>query len=569
MNTHNSPTPKPGKSEIISFILLVVLSAAVVAVWTLEKKIPGNQKNFIETAPAENPVDQNSERFNADTLPSPQAQEVIAPTHWARPVTKAVKKSGSGAAIAPPLPAHNIKSTENIINTAAGELITTEKNTRITIPPYAFVDARGNVVEGNVTVSYREYHSFMDIFLSGIPMESDNVMLESAGMIEINAAQNGEPVYVNPKNKIGVMLASASKEADYNLYFLDQKTMKWKQRDKSEMLLTNAPLSSYTEYIESPQSKVFLDSIERKFYFNRPRYPVEVVCRSDMRARKKFWFSRKHLSYVFDFSISRSQTMPPELKTLSGITWRYYGKDAQEVFMKLFELDKMPKQTVNSKVIVTGYSYVTEDLEAGPNDYQIHFAAGRTNISLSVVPVFRSKWSKNAFERKWKKYSEAYAVAKRNEEIRFSQFQLDTAAYFANNERYVARKVTTETAALRSFEVDNFGIWNCDRPIPDMPSTVIAEFIDEKGNPLEITTGYLVVKSRNTVYTVRDFRNFKFDPKAETLFWAVLPNDKLAIIYPKEFAKNQTTGNRCTFTMQIRDTALDNISSLKSALSFN
>jgi hypothetical protein len=294
-----------------------------------------------------------------------------------------------------------------------------------------------------------------------------------------------------------------------------------------------------------------------------------------MRARKKNWFSKKKLPETFDFriagTIAGTEKVPAELRALARMTWRYSGKDAQDVYLNLYELGEMPKRTRISKNF-RGNVYVTTDPYTGPGNYQVHIETGDMTVDIPVTPYFSSRRNASYFTRRWQKYSEAYNRARYEEQMRFEKFQADTMAYFASNERYQRysqQEFRAEAAALRSFTIDNFGIWNCDRPFPAAKSNVVAKFTDEQGNPLFITDGYLVLKSRNSVIPVNDFKKFPLVRGTEAIFWAVLPGNKLAIIYPQEFAKHKKEkGRKRTFEMQINNTALNDASELKSALSF-
>ena len=126
--------------------------------------------------------------------------------------------------INPPIPHLVQPAIATRVNANIGQNINTNHHSLINIPPRAFVDKNGHVVTGDVDVLYKEYYTPLDIFLSGIPMKYDsgaNEQLVSAGMIEITAMKNNEPLYVNKENKINVMLASLSGDPDYSIYYYD------------------------------------------------------------------------------------------------------------------------------------------------------------------------------------------------------------------------------------------------------------------------------------------------------------------------------------------------------------
>lgn len=101
-----------------------------------------------------------------------------------------------------------------------------ESGTRVWIPADALVDAQGNVVEGKVDISYREYHDPLDVMLSGIPMTYDSAdagyQFQTAGMFELQAVQRGREVFLKDGEKMRVDLQSMDEESAYNLYALDE-----------------------------------------------------------------------------------------------------------------------------------------------------------------------------------------------------------------------------------------------------------------------------------------------------------------------------------------------------------
>jgi len=76
-----------------------------------------------------------------------------------------------------------------------------KSGSKLVIPPKAFTSRSGEIVSGKVDIKYREYHDYVDFFVSGIPMRYDSAgveyILESAGMIEIYGEKNGERVEIS------------------------------------------------------------------------------------------------------------------------------------------------------------------------------------------------------------------------------------------------------------------------------------------------------------------------------------------------------------------------------------
>ena len=124
--------------------------------------------------------------------------------------------------IIPPISNLDIKKTYYSVNSKNDTSLNYESGSKISIPKNAFLDEKGNLIDGKVKIEYREFSNAFDIYLGGIPMEFDSggesMVFETAGMFEINATSNNKPVYVNPENKITIDMNSFEKGNQYNLY---------------------------------------------------------------------------------------------------------------------------------------------------------------------------------------------------------------------------------------------------------------------------------------------------------------------------------------------------------------
>ncbi|MCC5945388.1 MAG: hypothetical protein JJT94_10655 [Bernardetiaceae bacterium] len=88
------------------------------------------------------------------------------------------------------------------------QTISCKEGTRITIPPLAFVYADGSPVAAGtpVSVEVREYYKKSDIILCGLATHADNQILESGGMIYIEATAEGQKVQLAPSKNIEIAM---------------------------------------------------------------------------------------------------------------------------------------------------------------------------------------------------------------------------------------------------------------------------------------------------------------------------------------------------------------------------
>lgn len=72
-----------------------------------------------------------------------------------------------------------------------------KQGTSLTIKKNSFTDCEGSTVKGKVLVELKEIYTGKDMILSGLTTMSDKQILESGGMLYINATQNGKRICIN------------------------------------------------------------------------------------------------------------------------------------------------------------------------------------------------------------------------------------------------------------------------------------------------------------------------------------------------------------------------------------
>lgn len=139
--------------------------------------------------------------------------------------------------VQPPIPTADVPFKEYTVDAAQGDTLLYPSGSMVLLPPHAFVDKNGKPIEGKVQIKYREFTDPVDYFLSGIPMGYDSAgvhyTFESAGMCDIQALQNGQPVFVNKNAKPQINIATTNQDLAQNLYYLDTVSKQWINRGKS------------------------------------------------------------------------------------------------------------------------------------------------------------------------------------------------------------------------------------------------------------------------------------------------------------------------------------------------
>ena len=141
------------------------------------------------------------------------------------------------------------------ISANEGGIYEYESGSKLIVPAAAFETNGGDVVDGNIDIYYREMHDFVDFFLSGIPMTYDSAgvtySLESAGMIEIYAEQDGQRIRMRPGKTIDVELISEINGEDlnippqYNIYRLDTAAREWVYQNVDQIQITETVINDF------------------------------------------------------------------------------------------------------------------------------------------------------------------------------------------------------------------------------------------------------------------------------------------------------------------------------------
>lgn len=202
----------------------------------------------------------------------------------------------------PPIKGIDVERTNYTFNPTIENIITYPSGTKILIPANAFTDKNGAPVSGSVTLSYREFRDPLDFLVSGIPMKYDTAgevtNFESAGMFEMTASVNSEPLKLASDKKIDMNFASTSKDSTYNFYAFNDSTGNWQYLNKPKTVTASTkikfkgPTNAIVRYRNISQSPVNIydsTNFAQRFESNLHMYTYL----KDTTFNRKFTFGRK------------------------------------------------------------------------------------------------------------------------------------------------------------------------------------------------------------------------------------------------------------------------------------
>jgi len=450
--------------------------------------------------------------------------------------------------ITPPFDDVNVEYVNYSFKAENGDTIFHESGSILLFPANSMLDGDGNLVSGKVDIAYREFSDPVDFFLSGIPMNYDSAgvdyMFESSAMCEINASQEGKELFVNPENKPEVNLTSRNASNEQNLYYLDEETKCWVNKGKDEI----------TQVIQN--SEEGNTNNHKTNEGDLPQAPVK---------------PRKPNGKSPQFVLEVDPESVPELKTYNELVFEiheddnsYKASDGNELWedVKMKPGKKAGTYFVTFINATRSVTYLTRPVFEGKNYDQ---AISEFNDKQDQYETLK----KNRLEKEDKFAQEVAAINAqnkkfdsinkiRNERLRLLQerrkleFDSLKSIMLANarireqklREREAlntySRKIGAE--AIRTFQLEKFGIWNCDQPIFNGNSIqVIAKFKDESGKELQLPYKTLVYSSVNGI---RMFNSDQIETiaRTENMIWGVLAKEqKFVYVSASEFDKAKIT----------------------------
>jgi hypothetical protein len=458
-------------------------------------------------------------------------------------------EAGNPPFINPPVAQADIKTTTYVIDAGRDSNITYTSGSKIHIPANAFTDENGKPVDGKVDLNYREFKKVSEVFIAGIPMTYDSAgeqfHFETAGMMEISATQNGKPLKTNPNAFITVDMVSANNEDKFNTYYLDTTDKKWKYLAQQNYNQPTATQPSNTENAATEPSTPEPD----KAIINELKKTQNEIAKLEQQkpVEPKAVNKDKHR-----FNIKVDEKEFPEIAIYSNMKFEVADKNYDAKKAQVLWEDISMKRIDNSL------------------NYEITFSNARENYKVIATPVFADKDLKSAqkiYDQKFKEYQAKLAQRKADEaklkaevearaKLVEEKIKQEIAEQAERRRKYEAKLAQTDLV-YRTFQVADFGIWNCDCPnrLP-AGATVIAKLQDAKTKEaLNIQYCYLVEKGRNAMFTYypTSLNGFKFDPTKENMIWAITNDLKVAVMKPAEFKAAQKTSG----TMQLELNVVD------------
>ena len=504
----------------------------------------------------------------------------------------------------PPLKNVQSKFASIKVDANNGGIYEYENGSRLIVPKAAFRNDRGRLISGEVEIKYREFHDFVDFFLSGIPMEYDSAgtkyQLESAGMMEIYAEQNGERLELVPEKAIDIELVSNisipkdGSKPNYNIYQLDKDKRNWvyKTVDDIEILETLADAQFTGEEELTPEE------FKTKQLQNLKEKKISELAKIDAsipkvpKPLKPKRANENAITFEFDFGAfnnnrpsannAEEQAIIDTKNDMDNLRNQWEGTIWQ---IKPGEESKLDNNT--AKIIWDEEKSQLKQIS--DRDYELTLTNGIQTVKLLVNPVLSPEDYEKAlleFNRKFATYKKE--MAKRESQLAQQKLALEEklaqekllidkeyeqriAFYKSKGRNDQASDLMIRQKIVNRFKVRNFGIWNCDRPLPPYIHMLKGDFTDKHHQSLNNQTAYIVNKSQNTLsrFFARKGASVRFNSNYKNMMWLITKDNKLALFEPKQFEAIQKNKGKYTFVMDVKTADIESEEDLRKLLNFD
>jgi len=396
-----------------------------------------------------------------------------------------------------PLPGADVPYSEYAVMAEKGDTIFYPSGSILLFPPNAFSDKAGNIIRGEVKLAYRELTEPIDFFLAGIPMSFDSsgrhYAYQSGGMFELKAFKNGIPVFVNPAAKPFIALVGTGNEVISQVYFLDTVQRKWiskgmavvGQRDAAGAQPSSAgnPAGSAGNILTVPVKPLLPSG-------NKPQIVIEVVPGSfpELMVYNNLKFELQDAAKSWDPKHADEEWSEIVLK-----------RTAEEGLYSITFGNKSKTVTYKARPVLEGKDYedAVKIFEAKQKDYVKAHTQRLEKESLAKERQIKAAQKNREEEIKLQAENEQTKKINALIEARNRQIEAQNERIVAENKRIAAGNKRVEI--FYGFQLDGFGVWNCDR-LSNMNAVGLrVRYVDAAGREIYISNSTTALKIFNTL----------------------------------------------------------------------
>ena len=433
-------------------------------------------------------------------------------------------------------PSDNLKIPYQIykVNPNNAQTIVLEKS-KLIIPSHSFLDSINNIIKDTVIIKIKVMNDPVDFILSGVPMEYDSAGLtytfESGGMIEVIGTDlNNTPISIN--NKITIQFDANKNTKDFNFYELDATKGEW------NYLISNTLIKEEKEF-EADKTHSFNTtdwqaSFRTQNIANQKwkRAEEEVVIHQKKKPNSPN--KVKNASQTFTLDIDKNQF--PEL---ASFTQQQFEPAASNLDPSIYNTEWTSIKLREHKKGIS---------------YQLILQNSSTIKTLIAKPVYEGKqWAKaqHIYSDKFARYTAILEQKEEKAKTLKEDYEKKKKQFDAIDElKGKVKEITKKVAISLAAPIQNFGIFNFDRPLLNRPKSDIPptkdkevkvkeqpKFADINGKEFDFEKIYVVESKQNAcfAYDLKKSPYFSYNENATISIIGFNDGKELVLINNKDF----------------------------------
>ncbi len=438
--------------------------------------------------------------------------------------------------IAPPLPHIKIPEQKTLLNSNLADTLEFESGATAYIPSQAFADDRGRLIEGEVKLVWKEMKDPVDFFLAGIPMTYDSAgktyQLESAGMIEVYGIHQGRKVQLAPGKQIAVELITTasfdpSNLEDFQVYQLDTQARNWVHQEAQLNItkLSEQGKKSIAPALRQLETDYAADLAQLEAGFPELVPPIP---------------SLAHTGNLLNFKL------PMETQVVGDNPRARQLIQQQVIWVVLPENGEL-----DERMFDVAWKYALKQLN--PRTYELQMRNGDTYRSLLITPLL------NGSDLQQAQLAYRDALERYNQQIKERERELASARQALKDTYEAERRELEASASLNTqlpfqiqsrFIIEEFGIWNVDRPLLSPKTEKGVRFVDQNGLTYNQQAAYAASKNQNTLFELYTGQgeSTTLPDSNDPVIWLITPEGRLAVHRPEDKPGKLVNG---TFTLKV------------------
>lgn len=416
----------------------------------------------------------------------------------------------SKPAIAVPYPSLKPQAEDLHVSARNGGIVKTRHGSFIEVPPMAFVNASGIPVQDTVTLKMEEFHDATSILLSGITMH----YTDASG-----TAQEFESA--------GMFQIEGQTANGEPLHMAEGKSLRIdlasRQQDSNYQFYRLDTLSG--NWVELSKAPVIQNKDSLAVVQQAVRNASEAVKIPELPDPSQ---------PVLDLDLDYQSY--PFMRHYYGLAWQSNSE--------AFDSKRLEAEAWDAVSLVN----TRESLDG----FELELQQGKIKTRVPIRPVMTAA-ERNRFMARMEAERKAQEEAARR------------AAMAAN--------AMNQNLFYRGLSVNNFGVYNCDRPIVrNQPVNILANYVDRSGKDFKPLATYLI--SNNNSAVTQYSTNLKIDASRRNMIVFTLPENRIAYIKANDLQtatnkalQSTTSGTEAIFNVEFAEKPLERPEDINAILS--